>query len=97
MKYASWLGLAIAAFLTFPAVALESGSSAKPVVLRHHHHYGHHNLYAAHNAGVSPKAKAEAPPIETGANDGSGKPSAEWDCNGGDAGCTWEPYGWRRN
>lgn len=24
-------------------------------------------------------------------------PSAEWDCNNGDAGCTWEPYGWRRN
>jgi hypothetical protein len=24
------------------------------------------------------------------------KPSAEWDCNGGDAGCSWEPPGWRR-
>lgn len=24
-------------------------------------------------------------------------PSVEWDCSGGDAGCSWEPYGWRRN
>ena len=25
-------------------------------------------------------------------------PSAEWDCSaGGDAGCSWEPYGWRKN
>ena|SRR5579871_3864759 len=22
-------------------------------------------------------------------------PNAEWDCGGGDAGCSWEPRGWR--
>jgi hypothetical protein len=22
------------------------------------------------------------------------RPSAEWDCSNGDAGCSWHPYGW---
>jgi hypothetical protein len=94
-------GLALAACVSMPAIVLAQDSAAKPV--RHHHVYRRAPPTEG-TSGVNPYATAqipqvpgltESPHVARFPNGEGGRPSAEWDCTSGTAGCSWEPYGWR--
>ena len=51
--------------------------------------YKHHKAHAEYTALVSEPAPAMAT-----FSHGRGL-ATEWDCGGGDAGCSWEPHDWR--
>ena len=92
------LGIAIAACASAPAIGLAQQSAAKPV---RHHHYLHRSVHQRAEAeAVSPNATAQIPaaPIlsQGNTNGGVGAPGAEWDYRGGNAGFSWEPYGWAK-
>jgi len=81
--------------------AMPTTSGAQPSLIPGSHHLVHHGF---RKSGVvtSTQHKPLAAQPERGLNSRfSGmtakavQPSAEWDCGGGDAGCSWEPYGWR--
>jgi hypothetical protein len=79
-------------FLLAGAAAANAGDAS--LTLR----YELHAHRAVHHQTVDSRASALAP-APAGARASrpqSDLPSAEWDFSGGDAGYTWEPYGWRR-
>jgi hypothetical protein len=61
-----------------------------------HKHYSPADRETVHNPEF-PDMNVRVDPMFPGMNAGVVRPSVEWDCSGGDAGCSWEPYGWRRN
>ncbi len=92
MKQASIIGLGIAAFLAFPALAQETKPLVKTVV---HHHVYHHLHRAAQTAAVAPSATAVLPsffphiaPYPPGQGDTDGLSRDPNDCN---KGCIGEP------
>ena len=90
MKRTFVIGFGFAAAMALPALAAES-AAMMPV----HHHHVHRHIHRT----IGPVADRERiqNPQSPGTKATVETPSVEWDCNGGDGGCTWEPYGWRRD
>jgi len=89
MKRAFVIGLGFAAAMALPAFAAEN-AAVTPV---HHHHVYRHIHRTTGPVEIVPNATALAPAMKATVE----RPSVEWDYNGGNAGYSWEPYGWRRN
>ncbi len=89
MKRAFVIGLGFAAAMALPAFAAENGA-VTPV---HHHHVYRHIHRTVGPVEIVPNATALAPAMKATVE----RPSVEWDYNGGTAGYSWEPYGWRRD
>jgi hypothetical protein len=93
------LGIALAACASAPAIALAQDSAAATV--RHHHRVHHYVHQRVEAEAIDPGATAQVPPAPAPtlfphiASYPNGQSRPEWDCVGGDAGCTWEPNGWR--
>jgi hypothetical protein len=87
--------VAVVGVSTF-VVATAAGQSDQWIPREKHKHHRAANREMMQNPKF-PGMNARIEPGFPGANAGLGRPSAEWDCAGGDVGCSWEPYGWRRN
>jgi len=79
-------------FLLAGAAAANAGDASRTLMYELHAHR------AVHHGTVDPRATAlaPAPAAAPASRPQLDLPSAESDFSGGDAGYTWEPYGWRR-
>lgn len=55
----------------------------------------HHRPHVTHAQAATVDREAPQDPKFSGMTAKIERPNAEWDCGGGDAGCSWEPSGWR--
>ena len=102
MRVALMVGLGMASMLTAPAMAQQASEGT---VIHHYHNHVYHHHSAAQQSMTAAEAlgpELAARPARATANSAgpantNGAPNAEWDCNNGDSGCTWEPEGWRKN
>jgi len=72
------------------------GAVMSPTHRSHHDKLGHPSRGAG-DVAVSNARREHRHARLPDQNAEVGPPSVEWDCNSGSAGCTWEPYGWRKN
>ncbi len=70
-------------FLLAGAAVANAGEASRRLMYEPHAHR------AVRHETVDPRASALAPALA------AAPASAEWDYVGGDAGYTWDPYGWR--
>lgn len=108
MKRAAFIAVAIAVALPASGGVPTAFSAAlsSPTRIRHDRHKGHvevahaltdQRLYRDEHSENSTASGDTRRPQPSGMDAKVARPSVEWDCSGGDAGCSWEPYGWRKD